>query len=119
MLRRVFVISILACVGACLASVGYGGEDSPAHIFFNCKVFTGNAEHPYASAVAIQGAKIIAVGNLSEVAKAVPANAERMDLEGKSLFPGFIDAHSHSIDGGISLISADASGKITKLEELP
>lgn len=95
-----------------------GAEDGPARILFNGKIFTGDPQHPYASAVAIQGAKIVAVGNLSEVAKAVPASAERIDLQGKSLFPGFIDAHSHSIDGGISLISADASGKIAKLDEL-
>ena len=97
----------------------FASDDEQARIFFNAKVFTGDPQHPYASAVAIQGSKIIAVGNLTEVAKAAPANAERTDLQGKSLFPGFIDAHSHSIEGGISLISADASGKIAKLNELP
>ncbi len=108
----------VACILAGVPCVASGAEDFPAQIFFNAKVFTGDPEHPYASAVAIQGAKIIAVGNLSEVAKAAPANAERINLQGKSLFPGFIDAHSHSIDGGISLISADASGKISKLDDL-
>jgi len=29
-------------------------------------------------------------------------------------FPGFIDSHSHSIDGGMSLISADASEKVRR-----
>ncbi len=46
------------------------------------------------------------------------AKAERIDLEGKSLFPGFIDSHSHSIDGGLSLISADASEKVETLDQL-
>jgi len=109
----------IVCLLAVASSVLLAADDEPARIFFNAKVFTGDPQHPYASAVAIQGAKIIAVGNLSEVARAVPTNAERTDLRGKSLFPGFIDAHSHSIDGGISLISADASEKITKLDQLP
>jgi len=68
--------------------------------------------------VAIRGNKIVAVGNASEVMKVVSASAERVDLGAKSLFPGFIDSHSHSIDGGLGLISADASEKVNSLEEL-
>jgi predicted amidohydrolase YtcJ len=94
-------------------------EGSSERIFFHAKVFTGDPQNPYAEAVAIRGEKIVAVGALPEVTKAASANAEHVDLEGKSLFPGFIDSHSHSIDGGLNLISADASEKVTSLDELP
>ena len=94
-------------------------ENSRERIFFNAKVFTGDPQNPYAEAVAIGGDKILAVGNLPEVVRSVPAKAERIDLEGKSLFPGFIDSHSHSIDGGLNLISADASEKVESLDQLP
>ena len=59
-------------------------ENSGERIFFHAKVFTGDPQNPYAEAVAIRGDKIVAVGNLPEVAKSVSANAERIDLEGKS-----------------------------------
>ena len=88
-------------------------------ILFNAKVFTGDPQNPYAEAVAIRSDRIVAVGNLPEVAKRASANAQRVDLAGKSLFPGFIDSHSHSIDGGLSLIGADASDKVNTLDELP
>jgi predicted amidohydrolase YtcJ len=99
---------------------------SPSHaqgsanerIFFNAKVFTAEPENPYAEAVAIRGDKIVAVGTYSEVARSVSASAERVDLQGKSLFPGFIDSHSHSIYGGTNLISADASGKVQSIDSL-
>jgi predicted amidohydrolase YtcJ len=94
-------------------------ESSGERIFFHAKVFTGDTQNPYAEAVAIRGDKIIAVGNFPEVAKSVSENAERIDLEGKNLFPGFIDSHSHSIDGGLALISADASEKVQSLNDLP
>ena len=94
-------------------------ESSGERIFFHAKVFTGDAQNPYAEAVAIRGDKIIAVGNFPEVVKSSSENAERIDLEGKSLFPGFIDSHSHSIDGGLTLISADASEKVQSLNDLP
>src|SRR6202050_5341445 len=94
-------------------------ESSVERIFFQAKVFPGNPQDPYAEAVAIRGDKIIAVGSLPEVEKSLSGNAERIDLDGKSLFPGFIDSHSHSIDGGLGLISADASEKVQSLNELP
>jgi hypothetical protein len=93
-------------------------ESSGERIFFHAKVFTGDPQNPYAEAVAIRGEKILAVGSLAEVVKSSSGNAERIDLEGKSLFPGFIDSHSHSIDGGLNLISADASEKVEALDEL-
>jgi len=92
---------------------------SAERIFFHAKIFTGDPQNPYAEAVAIRGDQIVAVGSLPEVVKRASANAERIDLEGKSLFPGFIDSHSHAIDGGLSLISADASEKVNSLDDLP
>jgi predicted amidohydrolase YtcJ len=87
-------------------------------ILFHAKVFTGDPDNPYAEAVAIRGGKIVAVGNLAEVSKAA-ANFARIDLAGKSLFPGFIDSHSHSIDGGLTLTGADITDKVDTLEQLP
>jgi len=86
-------------------------------IFYHAKIFTADPQRPYAEAVAIRGDKILAVGNLPEVEKAAP-NAARTDLDGKSLFPGFIDSHSHTIDGGFNLINADASEKVDTFPEL-
>jgi predicted amidohydrolase YtcJ len=93
--------------------------NSHERIFFHAKVFTADPQNPYAEAVAIRADRIIAVGTLPEVSKSVSANAERVDLEGNSLFPGFIDSHSHSIDGGLNLISADATDRVNSLNELP
>src|ERR1700741_1925764 len=86
-------------------------------IFFNGKVFTADPQHPYAEAIAIRGDKILAVGNLPEVITAAP-RAIRTDVDGKSLFPGFIDSHSHTIDGGLNLINADATEKVDPFAEL-
>ena len=87
-------------------------------VLFHAQVFTADPQHPYAEAVAIRGGKIVAVGNLPEVMKSVSPNAERIDLDGKTLFPGFIDSHSHTIDGGLNLIAADATEKVDTFDEL-
>ncbi len=122
-LRQLFRDCCVLMLGTALVlSLGlrmWAQEGEREQIFFHAKVFTGDPQSPYAEAVAIRGGKIIAVGNLSEVSKTASAGAEKIDLEGKTLFPGLIDSHSHSIDGGLGLIGADASEKVQSLEELP
>ena len=93
-------------------------DDAAERILYNARIFTGEPDGPYAEAVAIRGDKIVAVGNRDEVAKAVGKKAESVDLQGKWLLPGFIDSHSHSISGGVSLISADVSDKVQTMDEL-
>jgi predicted amidohydrolase YtcJ len=100
-------------------SSGPASSQEPAdRIFFNAKIFTGEPLNPYATAVAVHGDRIVAVGNLPEMGKAVPGNAERIDLHGQSLLPGFIDSHSHSIEGGINRVSADASENVKSMSQL-
>jgi predicted amidohydrolase YtcJ len=118
--RRSWIFLLLALLYLVPTDSALWGQGSSSErIFFHAKVFTGDPQNPYAEAVAIRGDRVLAVGNLPEVVKAASPQAERIDLEGKSLFPGFIDSHSHSIDGGLSLISADASEKVQSLGDLP
>jgi len=64
----------------------------------NGKVWTGDAARPFADAVAIDGNRIVAVGE-------APAglSARLMDLRGRMVVPGFIDNHTHFVDGGLQL----------------
>ena len=62
----------------------------------NGHVYTMDQERPYVTAVAIQDNKIIYVGS-DAGAKAYESGAWVIDLEGKMLIPGMIDAHCHPI----------------------
>jgi hypothetical protein len=116
--RRHFILLFLTSLLLC-ANFLHAQNNRGEQILFHAKIFTADPQNPYAEAVAIRGGKIVAVGNFPEVAKSVSANAQRIDLEGKTLFPGFIDSHSHSIDGGLGLIAADATDKVNSLDQLP
>ena len=113
--------ALLAVVAALLPPVSplWAQGSADERILFHAQIFTADPQNPYAEAVAIRGDKIVAVGNLPEVEKSVSTGAERVDLNGKTLFPGFIDSHSHSIDGGLSLIAADATDKVNSIDQLP
>lgn len=66
-------------------------------VFFNGIILTIDESRPRAQAVLIQGESIVAVGDDSEVLAQAGPGAVRIDLEGKVLIPGFIDAHQHRI----------------------
>jgi len=93
--------------------------DEPVErVFCNARIFTGEQERPYAEAVAIRNDKIAAVGSCVDVKKTVGNQAEVVDLHGQWLLPGLIDSHSHSVQGGLSLISADVGNKVQSMENL-
>ena len=72
-------------------------EPTPNYIFYNGTVLTMEALQPIVEAVAVMGNKIMAVGNESDAFLYADSNTELIDLQGKTLVPGFIDSHSHWI----------------------
>ena len=118
-MSQLYCVLFLIAPSFFLTSPLWAQGSANERILFNAKIFTGDPQNPYADAVVIRADQIVAVGNLSEVEKSASPSAERVDLQGKSLFPGFIDSHTHSIDGGLALISADTTDKVQSIDELP
>lgn len=75
-------------------------------LLFNGKVFTADAQFTIAEAVAVDGERIVAVGNSNEL-KAKYAAAKEIDLRGKLVTPGFNDAHVHFFRGALSLLTVN------------
>ena len=84
-------------------------------VFTGGPVHLGNAVHSRATAVAVTGERIVAVGH-AEVAELVGPGTEVVDLAGRLLIPGFQDAHVHPVGGGLELGACDLTGAVT-LEE--
>lgn len=64
-------------------------------IFYNGNTITMNDQQPQAQAIAIAGERIVAVGANEEVLTHQGSATQLIDLEGKTVMPGFIDDHSH------------------------
>lgn len=62
-------------------------------IFHNAHIFTQDPELPWADAVACRREKIMGVGNLEGMENLIDKHTRIINLEGKYLFPGFIDVH--------------------------
>ena len=82
----------------------------------NARVWTGDARRPWADAVAVDGARIAAVGSSAEVRKLAGAATRVIDAHGAMVVPGFTDAHVHFIDGGFALQSVKLRDAKTKAE---
>lgn len=77
---------------------------SPQLIFHNANVITVDPKFRKARAVAIAGNRIAEVGADEEVLKRAGPDTQLVDLHGKTVVPGFIDAHVHAIHVGVSLL---------------
>ena len=82
---------ICLALGACQT-----GPDIQADlVVLNANVITVDSIRPHAEAFAVLGDKFIAVGSASEIRRWVGESTTVIDAEGRTITPGFIDAHMH------------------------
>jgi imidazolonepropionase-like amidohydrolase len=93
--RRLLAIGLVAAIASVALDARQArGQATPAPVYVltPSRVFDGEAVHE-GWIVVVRGQRIEGAGPPSEVA--VPAGAEAIDLNGQTLLPGLIDAHSH------------------------
>ncbi|HTY60098.1 MAG TPA: amidohydrolase family protein [Bacteroidota bacterium] len=78
-------------------------------ILVNGVIYTLDERKPVASAVAIRGDRIVAVGSDSEIRSSFHADST-IDLGGRPVYPGFIDSHAHIEGLGAALMNLDVAG---------
>src|SRR5712692_1020209 len=76
-------------------------QERPDLILYNGNIWTVNDKEPRAQAVAIAGDRFLAVGSDSDVLNVASPASKKIDLGGKTVTPGFIDAHSHPAEAGL------------------
>ena len=75
---------------------------SPDTILYNANVITVNPNKPTAQAIAILGERVVAIGENNQILKLANSTTRKIDIAGKTVVPGFIDAHSHPASSGLS-----------------
>ena len=81
----------------------------PDLILHHANVITVDPAQPKAQAVAISGDRIMAVGSNDEILRMATGATQKIDIGGKTITPGFIDAHSHpAYSGRAHLRNVDA-----------
>jgi predicted amidohydrolase YtcJ len=72
-------------------------------ILLNGVVYTMDPALPWAEAVGVKDGRILAVGSSVEIQALAGEETEVVELKGAMVLPGFIDAHTHFLNGGFSL----------------
>ncbi len=72
-------------------------------VFVNGRVWTGEPGKPLAEALAVRGSTILEVGSSTEIRRLAGKGTDVVDLRGRFVTPGFIDAHLHLLGGSWSL----------------
>ncbi len=100
---RLFLPIAVFLLAAC------GNNSSVDTLFINGTVYTVDSVFSKAEAVAIRNGKIVAVGTTAELQKKYKPTST-IDLQGKFMYPGLIDAHAHFYRYGLGLITANLVG---------
>ncbi|HEX9895423.1 MAG TPA: amidohydrolase [Gemmatimonadales bacterium] len=79
-------------------------------VFTDGSVLTMDSAAPRAQAVAIKGGRITFVGSDSAAERWIGSRTRRVALGGRTLLPGFQDAHIHPITSGLDLMGCDLTG---------
>lgn len=81
--------------------------DVADRIWHGGPVITMNDEAMRAEAVAEKDGRILAVGSKEEVMAYRGEKSQLIDLDGRTMIPGFVDSHGHVFGGGLQAMSAN------------
>ena len=105
-----------ALLAILLLSAGVAGSASePAAdlLLTGGKVWTADAAHPWAEAVAVREGRIVFVGRDAKAARLKGPKTKVVALRGRLVTPGFEDAHLHLMSGARNLERVDLAEETT------
>jgi len=100
-----FVIILILFFSLAFVSQTNSGREMADLVLLNGTVWTVNPDQPWAEAVALKGDKIFEASSSEEIKGMIGDNTQVIDLKGDLVLPGFIDSHTHFLDGGFSLLN--------------
>ncbi|HYJ66172.1 MAG TPA: amidohydrolase [Nocardioidaceae bacterium] len=80
--------------------------DRPDVVFAGGRIFAADGRAAFDGAVAVRDGRIVAVGG-DEVRDLAGPGTRVVDLAGGLLLPGFVDAHTHPVQGGLERLRCD------------
>jgi predicted amidohydrolase YtcJ len=116
------LISFITGLGVLVAILARPPAAPHHELYVNGVVITMDASNTVAEAVLVRAGQIEAVGSSEDLVSRIDDDTVVVDLRGRALMPGFIDAHGHFPGSGQTVFSVDLNsppiGRVTDLEGL-
>jgi predicted amidohydrolase YtcJ len=109
-----FSMFLLAVAVFAILSIWFNPKEADT-VFVNGRVYTMDAENSVVEAFAVKDDRISGIGTSSAIERSFKGKL-RIDLQGKTVLPGFIDAHAHFMSLGISGLTVDLVGSSSELD---
>jgi len=106
-LRMGFFLILFLIAGAVAGALPMGSR----LLVFNGKIITMSEKLPEAEAMVIEGERIIYLGDRKPAEKICGPECWMLDLNGLTVIPGFIDNHTHTLEGGLFSLQPNLFGK--------
>ncbi len=101
------LVALLVGIGV-LANIAFRSPAPPAHqVFINGDILTMDDDNRIVEAVAVRGDRIEALGTTEQVMAGAGDDTVVVDLRGRTMLPGFVDAHGHFPGSGMKVTAAD------------
>jgi hypothetical protein len=122
MIKHIPALTCVPALALAVACTAKAPRDVAATIYTGGTIVTVNDAQPAADAIAVKDGKILAVGAKDEVLALKGAATEVVDLAGRTMLPGFIDAHGHVFNVGVQAAAANLlappDGQVTDVASL-
>jgi predicted amidohydrolase YtcJ len=106
--RELLALGVPAALAGC-AGISAAPRRSDL-VLLNGNVVTMDPRRPRAEAIAVHDGKFVAVGSTTEIRGLAGLGTEVVELQGRTVLPGFIDAHIHGASSGrINMLSVDCA----------
>lgn len=116
------LISFITGLGVLVAILARPPAAPHHELYVNGVVITMDASNTVAEAVLVRAGQIEAVGSSEDLVSRIDDDTVVVDLRGRALMPGFIDAHGHFPGSGQTVFSVDLNsppiGRVTDMEGL-
>jgi hypothetical protein len=105
-----YLVLLAICLAHYFSNDSIDFSDGGTILFHNGTIITMEKDHKHPEAVYIENGVIKSIGKYELLKKKIFSSTEVIDLEGKTLMPGFIDSHTHPVISSFLYDMIDLSG---------
>lgn len=117
LVKSLTALALLATVAVIVLYIRWNPQPDAEQAYINGRILTMNQNNQISEAMLVRDNRIVAVGSTNDIKAQMSKPDTIVDLNGKTLMPGFIDAHGHFPGSGLAALAADLNsppiGKIT------